>query len=81
MLPLLLSLVFTKVATDSPFFIRPLAGLISSSVHSSFITPEIDKEKSFVNGELTKSEFFAGDQFTAADVIVSTCPRVLCFLG
>lgn len=35
-----------------------------------FVTPEVELERGFVEDELTKSEWFAGSQFTAADIIV-----------
>ena len=41
MTPVLLALLFTKIKTDSPFFVRPITGAISNAVFSGFITPEV----------------------------------------
>lgn len=41
MTPVLLALLFTKIKTDSPFFVRPITSAISNTVFSSFITPEV----------------------------------------
>jgi glutathione S-transferase len=70
--PLLLKLVFDKVETGPmPFFVRPVAKAISSKVKKTFIDPQIATHFSFVDGELSKSAWFAGDEITAADIQMS----------
>ena len=70
--PLLLKLVFDKVETSPmPFFVKPIAKGISAKVKSAFITPQIKTHFDFMESELGKATWFAGEEFTAADVQMS----------
>ena len=70
--PLLLKLVFDKIESSKmPFFAKPIAKAIAGKAKSSFITPNIATHLDFMEGELGKSEWFAGDAFTGADVQMS----------
>ena len=70
--PLLLKLVFDRMERGpAPFFMKPILKGIASKVKSAFITPQIDTHTAFVNGELGKSTWFAGDDFSAADIQMS----------
>ncbi|HYW56794.1 MAG TPA: glutathione S-transferase [Polaromonas sp.] len=72
MSPLLLQLVFNKIETaPMPYFIKPIAKGISSKVKSSFIEPQIRQHLDYLEGELGKSEWFAGNEFTGADIQLS----------
>jgi glutathione S-transferase len=70
--PLLLKLIFDKVASaPMPFFVKPIAKAISSKVQAAVVTPNLTRQLDFMESELAKSEWFAGDQFSAADVQMS----------
>jgi glutathione S-transferase len=70
--PLLLRLVFARVAAAKmPFFVRPIARGIVAKVRSSFIDPQIRTHLDFMESELARREWFAGDAFSAADVQMS----------
>ena len=70
--PLLLRLVFDRLEQEPlPFFIKPIAKLISSRTKSSFITPQIAQHFDYLEAELGKNLWFVGDEFTAADVQIS----------
>lgn len=70
--PLLLKLVFDRVeSAPMPFFIRPVARAIAGRAKSSFIEPQIKLHLAFMEGELGKSAWFAGNDFTAADIQMS----------
>ena len=72
MSPLLLKLVFDKIeGSKMPFFAKPIAKAIAGKAKSSFITPNITTHLDFMEGELGKSEWFAGDAFTGADIQMS----------
>lgn len=72
MSPLLLALIFNKIETaPMPFFIRPIAKGISAKVRKSFINPNIKTHFDFMEGELGKSTWFAGNEFSAADIQMS----------
>jgi glutathione S-transferase len=70
--PLLLKLVFGRVeSAPMPFFVKPVARAIVGRAMSSFIDPQIKLHLDFMEGELGRSAWFAGDDFTAADVQMS----------
>ncbi len=70
--PLLLSLVMSRIATGPmPFFAKPVAKAISAKVMASFVTPQLRTHLDFLEGELGRGEWFAGDTFSAADIQMS----------
>ena len=70
--PLLLKLIFDRIAqSPMPFFAKPIARGISGKVQSVMIAPNLKRQLDFMEGELSKSEWFAGDSFSAADVQMS----------
>jgi len=70
--PLLLKLVFDRVeSAPMPFFIRPVAKAIAGRTKSSFIEPQIKLHLDFMEAELGKTAWFAGDAFSAADIQMS----------
>ncbi len=72
MTPLLLKLVFDRVETSPmPFFARPIARGIAHKVKSSYVMPQIVQHLDFLEAELGKSAWFAGEEFTAADIQLS----------
>lgn len=72
MSPLLLKLVFDKIErAPMPFFVRPIAKAISGKAKSSFIEPQITQHLDYMEGELAKSEWFAGQSFSGADIQLS----------
>jgi glutathione S-transferase len=54
-----------------PFFARPVARAIAHKVKSSYLMPQIRQHLDFMEAELGKSAWFAGDEFTAADIQLS----------
>jgi glutathione S-transferase len=72
MSPLLLKLIFDRIeATPMPFFVKPIAKGISAKVKASFIEPNLKQHLDFLEGELANREWFAGAEFTAADIQMS----------
>ena len=70
--PLLMKLVFDRIEqSPMPFFVRPIARGIVGKVRSSFIEPRLKDHLDFMEGELGKGVWFAGDEFTAADIQMS----------
>lgn len=68
--PLVLKLVFDQVE-KAPLLVRPVAKMISKAVKFSFINPEIKNHLSFMEAELEKSDWFCGEEFSAADIQMS----------
>ena len=70
--PLLLKLVFDRIGkAKMPFFAKPVARVIAAKARDSFIQPQIERHLDFMEAELGRSPWFAGDAFTAADVQIS----------
>lgn len=70
--PLLLKLIFDRIEqSPMPFFAKPIARGIVGRVKDSFILPQITQHLDFMEAELGKSPWFAGADFTAADIQIS----------
>jgi glutathione S-transferase len=70
--PLLLSLVFSEMPkAPMPFFIRPIVRGIAAKAQETFIGPMLKEHLDFMEGELGKTTWFAGEEFSAADIIMS----------
>lgn len=70
--PLLMKLVFDKIETaPMPFFVKPIARAISNNVNGLLIMPNVERNLSFMESTLAQSEWFAGSEFTAADIQMS----------
>jgi len=70
--PLLLKLVFDRIETaPMPFFAKPIARAIAGKAKSSFIEPQIALHLAYLETELGKHRWFAGNEFSAADIQMS----------
>jgi glutathione S-transferase len=69
--PLLLKLLFTMIPQRAPALVRPLVQKITTPVLETFIDPQLKQHIAFWESELSKSAWFAGNDFTAADVQMS----------
>ncbi len=70
--PLLLKLVFDRIGSaPMPFFARPIARGIAAKVKGTLVEPNLKRQLDFMEGELARSEWFAGDGFSAADIQMS----------
>jgi len=72
MTPLLLNLIFSRIEqAPVPFFIRPIVKAICAKVRQAYITPQLRLNIDFIESELNKSSWFAGAEFSAADIQMS----------
>ncbi len=70
--PLLMRLVFDRLAAAKmPFFARPIVRGACRKVRDTFIDPQIQAHLDFLEAELGRSTWFAGAEFSAADVQMS----------
>lgn len=70
--PLLLKLVFRRIeTTPMPFFAKPVAKSIARKVQGDFVDPQLKLHLDYLEGELGKSEWFAGNEFSGADIQMS----------
>ncbi|MBA3772841.1 MAG: glutathione S-transferase [Ramlibacter sp.] len=93
--PLLMKLVFDQMRkAKMPFFVRPVARAIAQRVLTGFVLPQIGTHLDFLENELKDAPWFAGEEFTVADIQLSfpieaararagldkTRPRLMSFL-
>ena len=71
--PLLLKLIFDRIGSGQgmPFFVKPIAKGIAAKVKSLMIEPNLKRQLDFMESELNRSEWFAGPEFSAADIQMS----------
>ena len=69
--PLVMTLVFSRLPQSVPALIRPIARRIAKGVQESFLAPNIGRQMALMEAELARSPWFAGAEFTAADVMMS----------
>jgi len=69
---LVIGKVFMTIkATRMPFFAKPIAKKIASSVEQAYINPGLSKMLTLINQHLGKQDYFAGDALTGADIQMS----------
>ena len=72
MLPLLLTLIFNHIdRAPMPFFVKPVARGITGRVRGAFIEPQLKLHFDYIESELGRSSWFAGEEFSAADIQMS----------
>jgi glutathione S-transferase len=72
MTPLLLKLIFSRLPKGPmPFVIRPVVKAVAGRVQQTYIDPQLKAHAGYWENELGKSRWFAGDEFTAADIQMS----------
>jgi glutathione S-transferase len=70
MSPLLLKLIFDRIR-KAPWFVRPIASRIADQVMGHMVTPNITRQLAFIEAELGQQAWFAGAEFSAADIQMS----------
>ena len=69
--PLLLKLLFTVMPKRAPALLRPIVRKVSTQVLTALVNPQLKQHMAFWDAELSKTQWFAGDEFTAADIQMS----------
>ncbi len=69
--PLVMGLVFSRLPINAPALIRPLVKAIADKTRSGFITPQITAHLDFMDKALAASGWFAGPDFSLADIMMS----------
>ena len=69
--PLLLKLVFGLLPSRSPALLKPLVRGIAAKAQTGFVDPQLKAHVAFWEAELGRSAWFAGDAFSAADIMMS----------
>ena len=70
--PLLLKLILTRMASAKmPFFAKPIAKKIAQGALDGFVDPQLKLHFDYIEAELGKSAWFAGGEFSGADITMS----------
>ena len=69
--PLLMKLVSDSIESRSPWIVRPVAAGIARRIRSMLVTPNIERQLAFMESELNERPWFAGAEFSAADIQMS----------
>ncbi|EEA92586.1 glutathione S-transferase family protein [Pseudovibrio sp. JE062] len=76
-MPLLLdSLIFKRMVSKVPFFLRPIMSTVVGKVRGVYLTPRITRMLSYIEEELGRSTWLAGENLTAADIVMGYCLEV-----
>jgi glutathione S-transferase len=72
MTPLLLKLIFERLAKGPmPALVRPIVRRVARRAVTGFIDPQIALHLDYIEGELGKTVWFAGAEFSGADIQMS----------
>ena len=71
MSPLLMRLIFSVLPARSPTLMRPLVRGIADRTLRTYVDPQLKTHFDFIEAELGRSRWFAGADFSAADVMMS----------
>jgi glutathione S-transferase len=69
LMPLLvLKLLLDRMDERAPFLVKPIAKALTGAVRKAYHQPSLDGQLAWLEMETGKSDWLAGDQFTAADI-------------
>lgn len=68
---LVMKLIFSRIPGQVPFFIRPVAQMISQGVSRKLLDPQLSDHLDMWIDEVGKDGWFAGRDFSAADIAMS----------
>ena len=69
--PLVMRLVIGSAVERAPFFAKPFLRAMDKAINQAYLGPTIEGAFDLMEAELAKGGWFAGDRFSAADVMMS----------
>lgn len=76
-MPLLLdALIFKRMVSKAPFFMRPPIKLIVGKVREVYLQARLTRHLDFMEAELTRSTWLSGEDLTSADIVMGYCLEV-----
>ncbi len=70
--PMLIKLVFDRIRTAPvPFLVKPVTRKIADQGMDGFVLPQLKRQLEYIEGELAQRPWFAGAEFSAADIQMS----------
>lgn len=77
LMPLLLdALIFKRMISKVPFFLKPIMKVVVGKVEGAYLKPRLTNMLTHIENELGRSPWFAGEKFTAADIVMGYCMDV-----
>jgi glutathione S-transferase len=70
---MVMTLIFNRVETAVPWFIKPVAKAIVSQVRAGYLGPNTEANLAWMESELGRSTWFAGEELTGADIQMIFC--------
>lgn len=70
--------VFARITQMSPFLVRPILMLIEKAVTQRYINPTLHSELDYIERHLMQYQWFAGSEFSAADVLMTFLLEATC---
>ncbi|ENW82017.1 hypothetical protein F909_01706 [Acinetobacter sp. ANC 3929] len=67
---LALKQIFSRMVDRSPFFARPLIKIIKRAFDRQFLNPTLYNQMTFIEQHLATHAWFAGENFSAADIMM-----------
>ena len=71
LMPFLLLRLITHRIGKAPLVVRPIAKAIAGKVEAAFVAPNLARHVGFLDTELGKAPYFAGNELSVADIQMS----------
>ena len=68
---LMMQLFFNRMENEPPFPIKQMVRMVTGKVRGFYLTPSLTNLLTYINDELGKSTYFAGETLTGADIMMS----------
>ena len=68
---LIMQLFFSRMETTPPFPIKQIVKVVTGKVRDFYLTPSLTSMLSYIEETLGRSKYFAGEQLTGADIMMS----------
>lgn len=65
---LVTDLLTSRIGSKAPFIIRPIAKAIATQIDKTFTHPNLYRFIKYMEAELSKTQWFAGNEFSIADI-------------
>ena len=62
--------LFSRIEQATPFIVRPIARLVIRKINAEYLHANLSTETNLIEQHLGKHQWFAGDQFTAVDILI-----------
>ena len=68
---LVMKYIFSNIQKQAPWIVKPVVNAIFDKVNALFLGPNIRTHLTFLEGELGKRKWLAGERYSGADIQVN----------